>query len=87
MKIFSKEEKCRLTEDDFGVESQSGRDYMAEFSSGFDIQGLFEGGEIDPGGNLNGSLLFVIKKGEKGLTLVYPRMFGFGSTARFTLGK
>ena len=88
-RCVSKSETCRVTESDFGVESESGRDYPAEFSVSFSdsVKGLFEGGEIPPGQNLGGSLIFIIKKGDHGLTLVYPRMFGFGSTASFTLGK
>jgi hypothetical protein len=87
-RCVSKSETCRVTEFDFGVESNSGRDYPAELSGSYsDLKGLFEGGDIPPGQNLGGSLIFIIKKGERGLTLVYPRMFGFGSTARFTLGK
>jgi hypothetical protein len=88
-RCVSKSETCRVTESDFGVESKSGRDYPAEFSVSFSdsVKGLFEGGDIPPGQNLGGSLIFIIKKGDHGLTLVYPRMFGFGSTARFTLGK
>ena len=87
-RCVSKNETCRVTEFDFGLESDSGRDYPAELSGSYsDIKGLFEGGDIPPGQNLGGSLIFIIKKGERGLTLVYPRMFGFGNTARFTLGK
>ena len=87
-RCVSKSETCRVTESDFGIESNSGRDYPAEFSVSFsDLKGLFEGGDIPPGQNLGGSLIFIIKKGERGLTLVYPRMFGFGDTAKFTLGK
>jgi len=87
-RCVSKSETCRVTESDFGIESNSGRDYPAELSVSFsDLKGIFEGGDIPPGQNLGGSLIFIIKKGDKGLTLVYPRMFGFGSTARFTLGK
>ena len=84
----SKSETCRVTEFDFGVESDAGRDYTAELSGNFsDIRGLFEGGEIPSGQNLGGSLIFIIKKGDHGLRLVYPRMLGFGDTAKFTLGK
>ena len=87
-RCVSTSESCRVTESDFGIESSTGRDYAAEFSVSFsDLKGLFEGGDIPPGQNLGGSLIFIIKKGDKGLALVYPRMFGFGSTARFTLGK
>src|SRR6185436_15510587 len=84
-RCVSKSETCRVTESDFGVESEVGRDYPAELSVSFsDIRGLFEGGDIPPGQNLGGSLIFIIQKGEKGLTLVYPRMFAFGDTAKFT---
>ena len=87
-RCVSKSETCRVTESDFGIESNSGRDYPAELSVSFsDLKGIFEGGDIPPGQNLGGSLIFIIKKGDKGLTLIYPRMFGFGSTAKFTLGK
>ena len=87
-RCVSKSETCRVTESDFGIESNSGRDYPAELSVSFsDLKGIFEGGDIPPGQNLGGSLIFIIKKGDKGLTVIYPRMFGFGSTARFTLGK
>jgi len=87
-RCVSKSETCRVTESDFGIESDTGRDYPAEFSTSFsDIKGLFEGGEIPPGQNLGGSLIFIIKKDDHGLRLVYPRMLGFGDTAKFTLGK
>ena len=87
-RCVSKSETCRVTESDFGIESSTGRDYPAELSVSFsDLKGIFEGGDIPPGQNLGGSLIFIIKKGDKGLTLIYPRMFGFGSTAKFTLGK
>jgi len=87
-RCISKSEKCRVTESDFGVHSEAGRDYPAELSVGFsDLKGLFEGGEIPAGQNLGGSLIFIIRKGEHGLTLVYPRLFSFGSSAEFLLGK
>ena len=88
-RCVSTSETCRIIESDFGIESDSGRDYPAEFSVSYsdDVKGLFEGGDIPPGQNLGGSLIFIIKKGERGLTLVYPRMFGFGNTAKFLLGK
>jgi hypothetical protein len=88
-RCVSKSETCRVTEFDFGVESDSGRDYPAELSGNYsdDLRGLFEGGDIPPGQNLGGSLIFIIRKGERGLMLVYPRSFGLGETARFTLGK
>jgi hypothetical protein len=88
-RCVSKSETCRVTEFDFGVRSDSGRDYPAELSGSYSdrLQGLFEGGNIPPGQNLGGSLIFIIKKGERGLTLVYPRMFSFGTSAEFLLGK
>ena len=87
-RCVSKTETCRVTESDFGIESSTGQDYAAEFSVSFsDLKGLFEGGDIPPGQNLGGSLIFIIKKGDNGLTLIYPRMFGFGNTVKFTLGK
>ena len=87
-RCISTSETCRVIESDFGIESSTGRDYPAEFSTSFsEIKGLFEGGDIPPGQNLGGSLIFIIKKGDKGMTLVYPRMFGFGNTVKFTLGK
>ena len=87
-RCVSKSETCRVTEFDFGVESDSGRDYPAELTVSYsDLKGLFEGGDIPPGQNLGGMLIFIVKKGDRGLTLVYPRMFGFGSSAKFLLGK
>ena len=88
-RCVSKSETCRVTEFDFGVQSDAGRDYPAELSGNYsdDLKGLFEGGDIPPGQNLGGSLIFIIKKGERGLTLVYPRMFSFGASAEFLLGK
>ena len=87
-RCVSKSETCRVTESDFGVQSDAGRDYPAELSVSFsDLKGLFEGGDIPPGQNLGGSLIFIIRKGDRGLTLVYPRLFSFGSSAEFQLGK
>ena len=87
-RCVSKSETCRVTEFDFGAESDSGRDYPAELTVSYsDLKGLFEGGDIPPGQNLGGMLIFIIKKGEHGLALVYPRMFSFGSSAKFLLGK
>ena len=87
-RCVSKSEKCRVTESDFGVHSEAGRDYPAELSVSFsDLKGLFKGGEIPAGQNLGGSLIFIIRKGEHGLTLVYPRLFSFGASAEFLLGK
>ena len=87
VRCVSSKEKCHLTEFDFGVQTQSGKDYPAELSGGYDLKGLFEGGDIEPGKSMTGSMLFVIKKGESGLVLYYPRMFAFGGSARFLLGK
>jgi hypothetical protein len=87
-RCVSKSETCRIVESDFGIESDSGRDYPAEFSVSFsNLKGLFEGGALPPGQNLGGSLIFIIRKGDKGLTLAYPRLFAFGSSAKFALGK
>jgi uncharacterized protein DUF4352 len=87
-RCVSKSEKCHVTESDFGVHSEAGRDYPAELSVSFsDLKGLFEGGEIPAGQNLGGSLIFIIRQGDHGLTLVYPRLFSFGSSAEFLLGK
>src|SRR5581483_7932616 len=88
-RCVSSNEKCHLTEFDFGLETKSGRDYSAELSGNFSgiLKGVFEGGDIEPGKSLNGSLIFIIQKGESGLTLVYPRMYGFGNTVKFKLGK
>ena len=88
-RCISKTEKCRVTESDFGVESESGRDYAAELSVSFsdNLKGVFEVGEIPPGQSLGGSLIFIIRKGDRGLTLVYPRLFGFGDTVEFLLGR
>jgi hypothetical protein len=81
--------KCRLTEFDFGVQTKSGHDYPAELSIDYsdDLDGVFEGGDIEPGNSLSGSLIFIIQKGESGLTLIYPRMYGLGSEAKFMLTK
>lgn len=89
VRCVSAEETCRITEFDFGVESKSGRDYPAELSGNFsdDLKGMFEGGEIDSGKSMSGSIIFVIKKGESGLVLYYPRMFAFGGSAKFTLSR
>jgi len=87
-RCVSKSEKCRVTESDFGVHSEAGRDYPAELSVSFsDLKGLFEGGEIPAGQNLGGSLIFIIRQGDHGLTLIYPRLFSFGGAAEFLLGK
>jgi len=89
VRCVSSEEKCRLTEFDFGVESNAGRDYPAELSGNFsdDIKGMFAGGEIEPGKSMSGSIIFVIKRGESGLMLVYPRLFSFGGSAKFTISR
>jgi hypothetical protein len=83
----SSQEKCHLTEFDFGVQTKSGKDYPAELSDSYDLKGLLEGGDIDPGKSMTGSLLFVIEQGEQGLTLIYPRMFAFGGSAKISLGR
>jgi hypothetical protein len=89
VRCVSSGEKCHLTEFDFGVETKGGGDYPAELSGNYsdDLKGLFEGGDIEPGKSMSGSLIFVIQKGESGLTLVYPRLFAFGGSAKFILGK
>ena len=88
VRCTSAAETCRLTEFDFGVKTDSGRDYTAEFSSSFEgLDGLFEGGEIGSGKSLSGSLIFIIHKTDQGLKLIYPRMHGFGATAEFLLGR
>jgi hypothetical protein len=87
VRCVSANEKCHLTEFDFGVQTKSGKDYPAELSGSYDLKGLFEGGDIEPGKSMTGSLLFVIDKGEKGLTLFYPRLFAFGGSAKIALGK
>jgi hypothetical protein len=88
-RCVSKSEKCRVTESDFGVHSEAGRDYPAELSGNFsdNLKGVFEGGEIPAGQNLGGSLIFIIRKGDHDLTLIYPRLFNFGTSAEFQLGK
>jgi hypothetical protein len=85
--LASATESCRLTEYDFGVRGKSGADYPAELSSWFDVNGLFEGGEIKPGKSMSGAMIFVVKKGDSRLTLSYPRMFAFEDEAKFILTK
>lgn len=88
VRCVSSGEKCHLTEFDFGVETKGGGDYPAELSGNYsDLKGLFEGGDIEAGKSLSGSLIFIIEKAERGLTLIYPRLFAFGGSAKFTLGK
>lgn len=88
VRCVSSGEKCHLTEFDFGVETKSGRDYPAELSGNYsDLKGLFEGGDIEPGKSMSGSLIFIIPKGQKSLTLIYLRLFSFGGSAKFILGK
>lgn len=87
VRCLSATEKCHLTEFDFGVETRSGQDYAAELSGMFsNVPNLFEGGDIQPGKSLSGSLIFIVPKGG-GLTLVYPRLFSFGGSAKLTLGQ
>jgi hypothetical protein len=88
VRCVSSREKCHVSEFDFGVETKGGRDYPAELSGSYsDLKGLFEGGEMEAGQSMSGSLIFVIEEGESGLTLIYPRLFAFGRSAKFTLGK
>lgn len=89
VRCVSSQEKCHVTEFDFGVQSKAGHDYPAELSMSYsdDLKGVFEGGDIEPGKSMSGSLIFIIKKGESGLTLYYPRLYSFGGTAKFILGK
>jgi len=89
VRCLSSAETCRLTEFDFGVRTGSGRDYPAEFSSGFDddLKGLFEGGDIEPGKSLAGALIFIIHKSDTDLKLIYPRMYNFGGSVEFLLGR
>lgn len=89
VRCVASKEKCHLTEFDFGVETKSGHDYAAELSGMYsdELQGVFEGGDIQAGKSMSGSLIFVLEKGEKGLTLIYPRMYSFGSSVKVVLGK
>jgi hypothetical protein len=89
VRCVSSAETCHLTEFDFGVSSSSGRDYTAEFASGFSgLDGLFEGGDIRPGNSLAGSLIFIVHKSDTGLKLIYPRMYSFGGpSAEFLLER
>jgi Domain of unknown function (DUF4352) len=88
VRCLSSGEQCHLTEFDFGVETKGGRDYPAELSVSYsDLKGVFEGGDIEAGQSMSGSLIFVIEKSDSGLTLVYPRLFAFGGSAKFMLGK
>ena len=83
--LSTAQESCRLTEFDFGVRSAAGHDYPSEFSSSFDMNGMFEGGEIEPGKSESGALIFAVRMRERGLTLYYPKLFAFGGEARFIL--
>jgi Domain of unknown function (DUF4352) len=89
VRCVSSKEKCHVTEFDFGVETKAGHDYPAELSGNYsdDLNGVFEGGDIDPEKSMSGSLIFILEKGENGLTLIYPRMFSFGGSAKFILSK
>jgi uncharacterized protein DUF4352 len=88
VRCVSKSESCRVTEFDFGVHSKAGHDYPAELSGNFtNIKGLFEGGDIKSGQSLAGPIFFMIDKVDRDLTLVYPRMFGFGTSVEFVLGQ
>ncbi len=86
VRCISMDETCRLTEFDFGLSADGGRDYTAEFSSSFDgLDGLFEAGDIQPGQSMSGDLVYMISTNDTGLMLVYPRMYNFGETAQFYL--
>ena len=88
VRCTSPDEKCNLSEFDFGIETKGGHDYAAELTGSYsDLKGLFEGGDIEPGKSMSGSLVFIIEKGEKGLTLIYPRLFALGGSAKLLLGK
>jgi|WetSurMetagenome_2_1015567.scaffolds.fasta_scaffold414082_1 hypothetical protein len=88
VRCLSSAEKCHLTEFDFGLETQAGHDYAAELSGNYSgLKGLFIGGDIEPGMNRSGSMIFVIETGERGLTLTYPRLSALGSSAKLLLGK
>jgi Telomeric repeat-binding factor 2. len=88
VRCISPDEKCHLSEFDFGIETKGGHDYAAELTGSYsDLQGLLVGGDIEPGKSLSGSLIFIIEKGETGLTLIYPRLFAFGGSAKLLLGK
>ena len=89
VRCLSSKEKCRLTEFDFGLETTGGHEYPAELSGNYsdELKGLFEGGNIESGKSMSGSLIFIIEKGESGLILIYPRLFAFGGSAKFILGK
>ncbi len=81
-RCISKSETCRLTEFDFGIHSKS------ELSGNFtNIKDIFEGGDIKPEQSLSGSIFFIIGKGERGLRLIYPRLYSFGASAEFLLGQ
>jgi hypothetical protein len=87
VRCLSTSETCRLTEFDFGVSNNSGRDYPAEFSSSFSgLPNLFEGGDIAAGKKLSGSLIFIIHQKDTGLILYYPRMLIGAAPAKFLLG-
>jgi hypothetical protein len=87
VRCLSAKEACHLTEFDFGVRSASGRDTPAELSSGSSSLHVFEGGTLAAGHSMSGSLVFVIRKNERGFTLYYPRGFNFGGTAEVLLGS
>jgi hypothetical protein len=89
VRCFFSAEKCHLTESDFGVETKDGQVTPAELSGDYSdvLQGVFEGGDVQPGKSLSGSLFFIIPKGEIGMKLIYPRMYSFGNSVEFLLGK
>ncbi len=86
VRCLSAKESCHLTEFDFGVRSDSGRDTPAEFTSSSSGLQVFEGGTIAAGHSMSGSLVFIIRQNDRGLRLYYPRDFNFGGAAEVLLG-
>lgn len=89
VRCISSKEKCHITEFDFGVDTKSGHEYPAELSGSYsdDLSGVFEGGDIEPAKSMSGSLIFILEKGERGLVLIYPRLFAFGGSVKINLSK
>jgi uncharacterized protein DUF4352 len=87
VRCLSTKEVCRLTEFDFGVRSDSGRDTPAELASGSSGLHVFEGGTIAAGQSMSGSLVFVIHQNDRGFKLYYPRGLNFGNAAEVVLGS
>jgi len=85
-RCIASDQSCRLAETDFGVNAESGQDYMAEFSNNFEgVRGLFDGGEMAAGQSLSGDVVFIVPREASGLLLIYPGMYSFGNEARFRL--